>query len=128
MQIKEVIDYWIESGESNLSAAQDLFKTRHYVECLFFCHLCVEKIIKGLIVKKSKEPPLPIHDLLKLSEKTTLRFSENQLKLLAQINEFNIRARYDDIKLKFHKTATKEYAQQYLHQTEDLFSWLRKKL
>ena len=57
MQIKEVIDYWIESGESNLSAAQDLFKTRHYVECLFFCHLCVEKIIKGLIVKKSKEPP-----------------------------------------------------------------------
>lgn len=128
MTLKEAIDYWVKSADRNLSAAKDLFKTKHYVECLLFCHLSIEKTIKALIVKKTKKATLPIHDLLKLSGKTGLRFSKEKLKLLAEINELNIRARYDSIKFKFYKRATREYTKKYLERTERLYSWLKENL
>ena len=128
MTLEQTINDWLKSAKRNLSASQDLFKTKHYVECLFFCHLSIEKILKAIIVKKTKKAPLPIHNLLKLSEKTSIGFSKEKLKLLAEINEFSIRARYDNVKFKFYKKATKEYTQKYLQKIKKLYLWLKENL
>jgi len=128
MTIKQAVNYWLKSAERNLSAAKDLYKTKHYVECLFFCHLAIEKVLKALVVKNTDKAPLPIHHLPELSKKTGIKFSEKELILLEKINEFNIRARYDNYKFKFYKKATKKYTQKYLQKVEELFQCLKKNL
>lgn len=127
MTLEDALSYWIKSAERDLAAAQDLFKTKHFVQCLFYCHLAVEKIIKALIVKNKKEPP-PVHHLPYLSKLTGIKFSSEQQTLIKEINEFNLRARYDDYKFRFYKIADKEFTQKYFQKTKDFHLWLKKHL
>jgi len=90
-----------------------LFKLKHYSHCLFFCHLSLEKLLKGLVVKETKTHAPFVHDLVYLAKLTNLNFIQEQIKDLEEINKFNIKARYDNEKLKFYfqtervKTKTK---------------------
>lgn len=128
MTLKQAINYWRKSAQMNLSAAQDLFKTRHYVECLFFCHLSIEKIIKGLVLKNTKKNPPPVHHLPYLISLSGVKISEKQQGLIKRINEFNLRARYNDYKFRFYKIADKDFTEKYLKNVEELFRWLKKQL
>ncbi len=122
---EEAVKHWVKSSKLDLETAEDLFKTKHYHHCLFFCHLFVEKILKGLVVKETGENPLPIHKLRRLANETGIEFSEEQLKLLDEITDFNIRARYNDIKFKFYKKATKGFTEEYFGKSKEIYQWLK---
>lgn len=128
MSKEEAVNYWVKSSELDLGTAEDLFKTKHYHNCLFFCHLFVEKIIKALIVKNTDENPLPIHKLRLLAKDTRVEFSKEQLKLLDKITDFNIKARYNDVKFKFYKMATKEFTKEYFGKSKGIYQWLKKQI
>lgn len=121
-------NHWRRDSSEALSAAKDLFATKHYHHALFFCHLSLEKILKAYyLVQKNRYPP-PIHDLLRLAKKSGLILPKAYLTSLSEINTFNIRARYDDIKRSFYKKATKKYAAKWLKISEKLLEEIRKKL
>ena len=128
MSIKEAINYWVKSAEEDLKTAKNLFETKRYAHCLFFCHLFIEKILKALIVKNTKDNPLPIHNLPRLATNTGIIFSKEQMMLLDEINEFNIRARYNDVKFRFYKKATLGFTKKYFGLTKKLYLWLKKQL
>lgn len=101
--LEKFIIQWEKSAKRNFSTAEDLYKTKHRDASLFFCHLALEKLLKGLVMKKIKESPPYIHDLAKLAQLAQLELSSEQLKDLRTISTFNIAARYDDEKLAFHE-------------------------
>lgn len=127
MKLQEAIKYWLKSASEDLKTAESLLEANRYVHCLFFCHLFVEKILKALFVKKTKQSPPPIHNLHRLSEETGISFSKEQLALLDEINEFNIRARYNDIKFRFYQKATREFTKEYFKKAKALYLWLKKR-
>lgn len=53
--IEKQIEYWRQAGLRGFKTAQDLYKTKHYDACLFFCHLALEKLLKGLVVQNTKQ-------------------------------------------------------------------------
>ena len=124
--INKQIVYWQKSAERDWQIALDLFKTKHYDACLFFCHLTLEKLLKSLVIKATDEPAPYIHDLTKLANLANLDLSTEQIKNLKIINQFNIAGRYDNIKHEFYKLCTKEYADKYLSITHALYLWLKK--
>jgi len=124
MTESEFIKYWQDSSERSLKTAEDLFDLKYYDWCLFFCHLTLEKILKGLVVKATGKQPLPIHDLEKLAQQAKLKLTQKQVAELNEITAFNIQARYDDIKLSFYKKATKDYTQKFLNKTRKWHQWL----
>lgn len=128
MEINEMIYYWVEGAKDDLKTAKSLYASKRYHHCLFFCHLFVEKIIKALVVKKTKQQAAYGHNLARLAELTGIKFSEGQLDLLAEITSFNIEARYNDYKRRFFKKATKEYTKKYFRSAKDIYLWLGKKL
>lgn len=128
MNTKEIIDYWLKSAEEDLKTAESLFKSKRYHHCLFFCHLFIEKILKSLVVKKTKQQSPYGHNLLRLSELSGIKFSQKQLDLLDEITSFNIEARYNDFKFKFYKKATLDYTQIYFKKTKEIYLWLKQKL
>lgn len=125
-QFNEQIRYWKITAERNWETTRSLFKLKHYDACLFFCHLAIEKILKGLVVKKTKQASPYTHDLERLALLANLVVSKNQLENLKIISEFNIVGRYDNIKYEFYKKCTKEYTEKYFKICEELYLWLKK--
>ncbi len=120
--MNEAAEYWLKSSQDDLDTAQKLFNLKKYNHALFFLHLTLEKIIKGVyLLKKNEAPPL-IHDLVILAEKAEIETSQIKKEELVEISTFNIAARYDDYKLKFYKKATKEYSQKWFKNGEKLFN------
>ena len=128
MDTNKFIQYWIKSAEEDLKTAKSLFASKRYHHCLFFCHLFIEKILKALIVKKTKRPSPYGHNLLRLSELSDIKFSKAQLDFLDEISSFNIEARYNDYKFQFYKKATKKYTLEYFKKAKKMYLWLKRKI
>ncbi len=122
----KIINHWIKSSQHDFETAEFLFKGKKYPECLFFCHLMIEKILKGLVVVKTKKQPPYIHYLDKLVIETGLDFTEEQMNQFKIITTFNIRARYDNYKSSFYKKCDKQYTKKYFDISKKLYLWLEK--
>ena len=125
-KLQEQIDYWHKSGKENLDAAQVLFENKHYDSALFFGHLALEKMLKGLTVISTEKPAPYIHDLEKLALIAKLEFSEEKAVNLRSISDFNIAGRYKEIKFAFYKKCDKKYTEKHLKIIKELFLWLEK--
>lgn len=123
----ETVTFWKNGAVKQLETADILFKNRRHDACLFFCHLALEKILKGLIVGKIKQAAPYMHDLVELADKAGVTLSTQQKNELSEISTFNIASRYDSMKLEFYKLCTREYTSKYLSTTKKLFLWLEKK-
>ena len=78
-----------------------------------------------MIARRNEAVPIT-HDLLLLAQKAKIELTQEQAKLLSEVNEFNIRTRYDNYKKSFYKKATAIYAQKYILKVNDFKSWLKK--
>ncbi|MEK9183042.1 MAG: HEPN domain-containing protein [Patescibacteria group bacterium] len=124
--VKSQIEYWRLSAERNWKTALGLLKLKHYDACLFFCHLALEKILKGLVAQKTCQAPPFGHNLENFAKLAALELDDQQISNLRTITTFNIAARYDEEKFAFYKICTKEYATKFLKISEDLFLCLKK--
>ncbi|MDI6883175.1 MAG: HEPN domain-containing protein [Patescibacteria group bacterium] len=128
INIKKVIDYWIKGAEHNYQTAKFLYKGKRYPDCLFFCHLMIEKILKTLVVKETKTHAPYTHQLVDLAKIAKIRLTPEQIDYLTEITEFNIMARYNAYKFDFYKRCTKNYTEKYYQISKNLYLWLKKQL
>lgn len=122
------IEFWLKGSEDAFDTAQKLFEVKKYNHCLFFLHLSLEKLLKALVVKNTNEVSPPIHDLVRLAEKTGVETTEEIKIQLVEISTFNVAARYDDYKYKFYKKATKEYTDMWIKTGETLITFFKNKV
>ena len=113
---------WSKSAHDDLNLAKDLFKLKYYSYSLFFCHLALEKLLKACFVKTKNTYPAPTHKLAKIAKDAEMKLTETQIAYLNEITTFNIEARYDVIKAKLYKKATKDFAEKYLKITKELYT------
>ena len=122
----KTISYWRSHAEYDLETAQSLFSVKRYPYCLFMCHLAIEKALKALVVIKTDEHAPYTHNLPDLAARTGLDFTEQQINLIAELNEFNMEARYPKWHLDFYAQATESFTKGYLDGTTQLYLWLTK--
>ena len=72
--------------------------------------------------------PPKIHDLVKLAGRLKTNFSDEQIRFLEQVNDFNIEARYPEHKFEFYKTCTKEFTDINYRKLKELYSWLKSQI
>ncbi|MFH1187987.1 MAG: HEPN domain-containing protein [bacterium] len=125
---KEIALYWQKTAEHDYEIMISLFNSKHYSDSLFFGHIILEKILKGLVVKEMKEQAPYIHNLTKLAELAKCDLQEKEMDLLDVVNKFNIRCRYPEYKMQFYKICTKEYTKNYLDEIIKLYKKLCQKL
>lgn len=126
--IESIIEYWISLAKNDIMVMESLFKEKHYPYALFIGHLAIEKLLKGYYVFKNKKHPPFIHDLVRLSTEAGLDLSDKKKKLLDAISQFNIEARYPDIKLSFYKKANKIFTEKYIKEIKGFYKWLKEKI
>lgn len=123
--LSKVIVYWKTSAATDLKAAEGLFEKRLYPQCLFFCHLTIEKLLKGLVVQRTKKQAPFRHELAYLATLAALDLQPEQRRVLEDLSLFNIAGRYGDAKMAFYKKYNKRsFAKKYLDIVEMLHLWL----
>lgn len=121
-------EYWKTGSQYDLDTAQDLFEKGRYPYALFFCHLAVEKALKALWVMTRKEHPPRSHNLLVLAENIPVQIDDAVLDLLAELNAFNLEARYPDLARSLYKKAQPEYTLDFINRTQGVMEWLLQRL
>jgi len=84
----EAVRAWKDSAVENLETAEELLKLGKRHDTLFFLHLALEKMLKGLHQYLKHQPSLHIHDLYRLAVKAGLEISEEERKELDEISTF----------------------------------------
>ncbi len=123
--IRSYKKYWFDSSEKDWDIVSVLFNSKKHMYALFFCHLSLEKYLKGIIVQNNEVAPIT-HDLLLLAEKAKIELTKEQAKLLYEVNAFNIKTRYDDYKNSFYKRATASFTKKYIREVDKFKTWLKK--
>jgi HEPN domain-containing protein len=125
---KAKVKYWLDSAEDDWRVAKHLFEKDDYSYSLFFGHLVIEKILKAVYVDRLKDNPPFTHRLVYLAEKACLELTEDKLRILETVTDFNLEARYPDEKFSFKRKCTKKFTQKYLDEIEVMKKWLVKQI
>jgi len=129
MTKSDYINYWKVTSEKDWEAAKHLLEKGDYLHSLFFAHLVLEKLLKAHFVKdNTSDIPPKTHNLLLLISHSKLTPSVEQLRLLSQMNQFQLDARYPDYKLNMYRIATLAYSKNLLGEIEKVKSWLETSL
>lgn len=124
-QTDKLVSYWLTTSRHDYGTMQSLFKARRYSDCLFYGHIVLEKSLKALVAQETKQSAPYTHDLLVLHRLLKdVEFNEEDLRLLDDVNHFNIRARYPDFKLRFYKLCTSTYTRPYYAKIRGLYKKL----
>lgn len=124
MNVQKIIKYWRDSAEHDYETMLGLFKIKRYSDCLFYGHVVLEKLLKGLVVGETKKQAKYTHNLRVLAKDSQINFNREQLDFLADINGFNIRARYPDEKLAFYKMCDRLFTLKYLKKVKIMYKFL----
>lgn len=124
------VTYWVEMSDYDFDTANAMLETKRYLYVGFMCHQVIEKILKAYWSKVSEEPPLKIHTLSRLAEKTGIDrdMSEEQLDLIDALEPLNIEARYPSYKERLMKSLNADRCRQLINQTDELRLWIKNKL
>ncbi len=126
--VKKIVKYWQKTAEYDYETMIGLFKIKRYSDSLFFGHIVLKKILKALVVQKTKNQAPYSHDLIRLQETVKLELSQEELKFLNRVNDFNIRARYPEYKLQFYKKCNRDYTKKYFNKIMKLYKKLCEEL
>ena len=100
MPNKERANKWLEIVSEDLSVAEVLYKTGHWLYVGFMCHQVIEKTLKAYWNAVREDEPPYVHNHRRLAEGSGLydKMSDVQRRFLGQISNMNIEARYPEYK------------------------------
>ena len=117
-------------AEYDFETAKAMLETKRYLYVGFMCHQVIEKMLKAYWSKVTTDPPLKIHALSRLAEKTGIdkEMSEEQLDLIDALEPLNIEARYPSYKERLMKSLNADRCKKLIEQTNELRIWIRSRL
>lgn len=121
----KVFEFWQIEAEEALQVAKNLFEKENYSYSLFFGHLAIEKYLKAIYVAKKSEHAPYIHNLERLAAASGIDVDKDRKLMLIRISEYNIEARYPDIKRSFREKCDAKFVEDELKKIKELFSWLK---
>lgn len=128
--MNDKVKYWLEMSDYDFDTANAMFATKRYLYVGFMCHQVIEKLLKAYWSEISEEPPLKIHSLYRLAEKTGLdkSMTEEHLDFIDELEPLNIEARYPSYKERLMKSLNADRCRILLKQTNELRIWIKSKL
>ncbi|MEK7720389.1 MAG: HEPN domain-containing protein [Bacteroidota bacterium] len=125
INIGNQIEYWRNTAENDIDTASILVASGKYIEGIFFCHLCIEKIVKALIVKQTENIPPKSHDLFYLADIAKIEITETQSDFMQILMKYQLEGCYPGY---YPKAASPGKINEYLCQTKNLLQCFSKML
>lgn len=130
MANKDRAEKWLSIVNEDLSVADDLYKTGHWLYVGFMCHQVIEKTLKYYwCVCRDDDPPY-LHDHDRIAKGCGLytKMSDEQKNFLQGIRDLYIEARYREVKDTVARRLNSENTAAILEQTKHLHLWILEKI
>jgi HEPN domain-containing protein len=125
INIAKQIEYWRTTAESDIETASILVTSGKYIEGMFFCHLCIEKIVKALVVKQTGNIPPKSHDLFYLADMAKIDITEAQSGFMQILMKYQLEGRYPEY---YPQAPSSDKINGYLYQTKNILQCFSKML
>jgi HEPN domain-containing protein len=125
LDVENLKTFWVTEAEEALRVGAHLVEKEDFSYALFFGHLALEKLLKGICVNNLRDHAPPIHNLARLAGIAGLDVEEKTLNALITITGFNIESRYPDFKRSFREKCTRDFTMEQFREIERIFKWLR---
>ncbi|MBN2207778.1 MAG: HEPN domain-containing protein [Candidatus Coatesbacteria bacterium] len=117
-------EQWVERAQYDLETARAMLKSGRFLYVLFCCQQAVEKMLKGVITKRTEALPPRIHNLIRLAEHAGLELHKEQADSMRALSGYYIETRYPDEIAALSRDLSRQTAQQVLNGTEAMVEWL----
>ena len=122
------ISNWLRFAEADMTSAEALHSAGQQLYALFHLQQAVEKTLKALLLKQTRDEPARIHSLRKLAERCGLALTLDQALLLENLSEYYIESRYPgDWQEESSEVMAKEVAR-LVPASKDFIQWLRSQI
>jgi HEPN domain-containing protein len=125
INIAKQIEYWCNMAGNDIETASILVTSGKFIEGMFYCHLCIEKIIKALVVKQLENIPPKSHDLFYLADLAKIEITEAQSDFMQILMKYQLEGRYPEY---YPKAPSSAKINNYLYQTKNLLECFSKML
>lgn len=122
MDIGKQIECWTKGAESDIETSALLIDGKKFIEGLFFCHLSIEKVLKGLVVKKTNQLAPKTHNLNYLAELASLKITDDQISFMSVLMKYQLEGRYPEY---YPKLPSVETVNDYFIKTKSLLECLK---
>lgn len=119
-----ISEKWADQARYDLDTARAMLDSGRFLYVLFCCQQAVEKMLKALIVKRTKEFPPRLHNLMRLAEAASLEVIEGRADFLRELSAYYIQTRYPDEVDLIGAKVTRHLAQESFEKTEEVLRWL----
>jgi HEPN domain-containing protein len=121
INVDKQIEYWSNISADDIETAEILIEKKKYKEGLFFYHLSIEKLLKAIYVKKITELAPKTHNLIYLSNKSSLEISDEQILVLNELHFYQLEGRYPENSI---KQPNIEFVLSLTNKVKELRKWL----
>ena len=121
MDTNEHIQYWKNSSQEDIAAAESLLEKGHLRHCMFFAHLTLEKALKAHVTKVTRQVPPRIHNLIRLAEMAEVSLDDKQIEFLREFGVYQLEGRYPDSE---QITLDKPFVKSEFEKVKDFTGWL----
>lgn len=116
---------WLLQTEYDLETAEAMLKSGRYIYVIFFCHLAIEKGLKGIYQKRVQNIPPKIHNLLYFVEKLDLKVPDTINAFVEDLNNASIPTRYPESFQRIYKDFTLQRAEETLRKSKESVEWIK---
>ena len=121
MTKEQHIAYWVNTAEDDWGAVDATFVAGYYSHCLFWAHLCLEKLAKAIWVKTNQDNiPPKIHNIVYLLRQSNVNLGTETMDFLEGFNRFQYSGRYPDYHNLISNLCTKEYTFEQLEEVKEV--------
>ncbi len=130
MPKEKLVQKWLDCVHEDISAAEVLNNTGHWLYAGFLCHQAIEKALKAYWVDTYGSDPRYTHNHGILVEDCGLseQLSEEHRRLIDLMVPLYIEARYPEHKAKATRMLNKEASDYILKTTKELILWIEERL
>jgi HEPN domain-containing protein len=120
----DAAEKWAAQSLYDIETAKAMLDTGRYLYVLFCCQQSVEKMLKALIAKRTRELPPRLHNLMRLAEVASLTIPEDTAHLFRRLTDFYIASRYpEELEAATWNVDSSQVQQTYVA-TEEVLRWL----
>ena len=120
----DAAEKWAAQSLYDIETAKAMLDAGRYLYVLFCCQQAVEKMLKALIAKRTRELPPRLHNLMRLAEVASLTIPEDTAHLFRRLTDFYIASRYpEEFEAATWNVDASQVQQTYVA-TEEVLRWL----
>ena len=102
-----------------------MYDSGRYVYCIFMCHLCLEKALKGVYSKRKRDYPPKSHSLIYFVEVLDIKLNESYYEFIFTLNKISVPTRYPEDLKKLFAVYTKQRTDEVLNHTKEIQKWIK---